>query len=427
MTGPELATANYNNQELPLPVILANHIADKHLKDHKIKAPERNNLFHVAREFKLNEGKNALYPVFQEFYLDPKFNQPNEVIRKLSLLPFHLVITSNPDQCFIEAYKDKKEKMGINFNSGFYDYKGFTKETEVGTLDKPLIYGLYGSPDEPDSLVTTEETFLDYLINFIGRKPALPSDILVELKKPNKIFLFLGFGFDNWYLRVILHLILDKNRDNPCFALEEFNTAELDSFDQTKRFYKQFNILILESNIKKFVADLSDKYDKSTAGKKITTVRASNFEGDLPRIFICHSSENKDFAATLTKRLSDEGFEPWLDKRDLEGGDTYKTEIKSIIEEQTDYFLVLLGKEMTKKGRSFFWFEINTAISVFNEMNQNENKFIIPVQFEDEDIKLKILKDIHYVRLAKNGKIIESAIKELVNTVKRDRQLNQRK
>ena len=56
-------------------------------------------------------------------------------------------------------------------------------------------------------LVLTEADLIDYLVQIIKGEPPIPDKVRFILADPYASFLFLGFGFHNWYLRVLLKVL----------------------------------------------------------------------------------------------------------------------------------------------------------------------------------------------------------------------------
>jgi hypothetical protein len=69
--------------------------------------------------------------------------------------------------------------------------------------EHPLVYHLFGRLDSPESLVLTQNDYLDYLS--WARNPTaqipMPDQILAALH--NHALLFLGFGVNDWTFRVM--------------------------------------------------------------------------------------------------------------------------------------------------------------------------------------------------------------------------------
>ena len=79
-----------------------------------------------------------------------------------------------------------------------------------------------------------------------------------------------------------------------------------------------------------------------------------------PRVFISYASEDADQARRLWDGLDRAGFEVWLDKVRLEGGDRWDPAIEQAID-QSDYVLVLQSRALVAKVDSYVNKEIALA------------------------------------------------------------------
>jgi hypothetical protein len=101
------------------------------------------------------------------------------------------------------------------------------------------------------------------------------------------------------------------------------------------------------------------------------------------QIFLCHASEDKNTALDIYEHLRQEGFKPWLDKKDLLPGQFWREEIPKAIK-ASDFVLVFLSKvSVSKKG--FVQKEFKLALEVLDEMPESRI-FVIPVRIDNCEI-----------------------------------------
>ncbi len=74
------------------------------------------------------------------------------------------------------------------------------------TPERPLVYHLFGSLSDSDSIVLTEDNYFDFLIGFTGNKDLIPGAVRRALA--DSALLFLGFQMDEWNFRVLFRSIL---------------------------------------------------------------------------------------------------------------------------------------------------------------------------------------------------------------------------
>ena len=70
-------------------------------------------------------------------------------------------------------------------------------------------------------LVLTETDLIDYLVNIVSGNPKVPDRVRCILNNPRSSFLFLGFGFHNWYLRVLLQVLSVYGHNDKPIAFED--------------------------------------------------------------------------------------------------------------------------------------------------------------------------------------------------------------
>jgi CHAT domain/SIR2-like domain len=74
------------------------------------------------------------------------------------------------------------------------------------TRENPLVYHLFGTTDEPSSLVVTEDHYFAWLTEWIRRsEKGIPSCVSTALT--DRSLLFLGYHLDDWEFRVLLQSV----------------------------------------------------------------------------------------------------------------------------------------------------------------------------------------------------------------------------
>jgi TIR domain len=115
------------------------------------------------------------------------------------------------------------------------------------------------------------------------------------------------------------------------------------------------------------------------------------------KVFLCHSSGDKEAVRDLYKRLRADGFKPWLDEEDLVGGQNWDPEIKKAVQ-NSHVFMVCLSK--TSVGRTgYVQKEIKVALDAA-DLRPEGTIFIVPVRLEECDVPER-LAHIHYLDLFK--------------------------
>jgi hypothetical protein len=82
-------------------------------------------------------------------------------------------------------------------------------------VDRPLVYHLHGNIAGPQSLVLTEDDYVEFLINLtVGRtngyRGILPEPVVAALARP---LLFIGYSLEDWNFRVIFRGMLRETAE----------------------------------------------------------------------------------------------------------------------------------------------------------------------------------------------------------------------
>jgi hypothetical protein len=129
----------------------------------------------------------------------------------LAQLPFRIYITANPDSLLETAliavgkepvvqvcrWNDEMAQAALGDDADF--------EPEIR---RPLVYHLFGTFEDAESLVLTEDDYFNFLTGMAKNKDQIPSAVLADLSRTG--LLFLGFHVEEWDFRVLLHSILDQ-------------------------------------------------------------------------------------------------------------------------------------------------------------------------------------------------------------------------
>lgn len=406
MLGPDAAVEEVNGKHYPLTEILAGRLAkkiDPSIKEHIAVS----DLFQVAQYYSMEPGKKDLIARVKAFY-EARENLTTGLHRNLAALPFYFTITTNPDNMFPTALREaKKEPV-----TGLYNFNNKKQEpVKITTDGNPLVFYLYGNIAEPKSLLLTEKDLLDFLVALISKNPALQDNIRGELQNEDKSFLFFGFGFRRWCLRILLHVLQGSRKNSRSFALEQFIPLNSNELMQTVFFFKKSDhkIHIFKQDFNTFAEELRRRYEQCTPGQISSQV--SSARG--PRVFISYTGKDKEYAASLYKKLEEAGLKPWLDKENLRGGDDWYDVIEKTVKEEIDYFIVLQSKALHERIESYVFEEIKHALKRKDRFRTGI-RFIFPVKIGDCPLEEK-LKHIQTVDLTD-----EANFDRLVSDIKRD-------
>ena len=132
--------------------------------------------------------------------------------RVLARLPLSIFITANPGDLLGEALRavGKDPQVEIcRWNEVLDDLPSVfdnTQEHYEPSIERPLVYHLFGRISEEDSVVLTEDDYIRWLIGVTANKESIPVVLRDALAETG--LLFLGFGIDDWDFRMLLRYIM---------------------------------------------------------------------------------------------------------------------------------------------------------------------------------------------------------------------------
>lgn len=372
----------------------------------------------VAQQYEDAEGfgAHALRALAEKFYKSPHF-APSQTHAALAALPFSLILTTNQDNLLTRALKEAgKDPIVCRYN-----LRGDKRDNpEIGlpgSPQSPLVFHLFGDAQEPASLVLSENDLLDFLIAIVSERPPLPNSLVHALKRVGQSFLFVGFGIKNWYLRILLKIlvrVLELNRTGETIATEPLRGLSQYDREQTVLFYRRgTHIEVEDTDIPAFLNELSRRIAAEGG-----IVEQAVPVGPRPRVFISYAREDNDLAVKVFDTLQKSGFEPWFDKESLSGGDLWN---ERILEElgATDFTLVLYTPALCAKTDSY----VNKEINLARQRALNvRGSFLIPLQTAEIAAEDRIHELSDYQEMLLRPASFDDDISKVISTMRRDYQ-----
>jgi len=194
--------------------------------------------------FKDDTEQMLVYYKIIEYY---KQQKPNHIHKIISQIPFNLIFSTSPDLLLKKAF----DEQGMNANFGYYSKSKKLDKIDKPTKLNPLIFNIFGSITDDESLIFTHNDLFDYLFSILGSN-SLPTDLMNELQSARN-FIFIGFKFDRWYLKLIFKLL----------KIQESNKAKRNAFTEqinTDSVYSNlFKIQFIENKTEEFLNALLEK------------------------------------------------------------------------------------------------------------------------------------------------------------------------
>ncbi|MCU1246247.1 MAG: hypothetical protein JWN02_2157 [Acidobacteria bacterium] len=216
--GPRVAVRPDDPGREPLDLLLARELVESVGLTGAEGDASSANLHRAADLFyRTNHDRVELDVAVQDFY-EREASGTTDFHRDLAKLPFRLCISASPDSLMLSAFAAE----GKAPQKGYYGFRPIpTPRLASPTVERPIVYHLFGHHEEAKSLVLTEGDLIEFLVAVVRGTPAVPDQVRSILADPSASFLFIGFGFHNWYLRVLLQVLQVYGHQSKAIAFED--------------------------------------------------------------------------------------------------------------------------------------------------------------------------------------------------------------
>ncbi|HMG92325.1 MAG TPA: SIR2 family protein [Chryseolinea sp.] len=157
----------------------------------------------------------------------------------LALLPFSMVINTNPDNIFEQTVNSASP------DKVWSSYYRFSNEVVDGQKpfdplrNKIIEYNIFGSFKNIHSILFTEADYVAFTKNILQRTPPLPNEVIACFDE-TKYYMFLGFEFSLWHLKILLEaltIIRTEGRSISIYMDNPLSHHELEYFDKEFKFH----------------------------------------------------------------------------------------------------------------------------------------------------------------------------------------------
>ncbi len=197
--------------------------------------------------FSSPEEKTRIFKEVIDFF---EGRTDEDIIRRISEIPFNVIVSINPDISLKRFFVQK------NYPHVFeYFDKNYKKDiAETPTISKPLFYNLFGSVTNLETLILTHDELFEYFRALMGNN-LLPQELRTALETA-KDYIFLGFQFDKWYIQLILSLLKLNDKKYNFVRYASANTMD----NETKSLcINHFRIEFIGPDNNEFIYTLHEK------------------------------------------------------------------------------------------------------------------------------------------------------------------------
>ena len=136
---------------------------------------------------------------------------------RLAGLHLPIYITTNYDDFMARAVRARTQKAArveiCRWHDRLVDSLGKYRRDEP-TEDDPLVFHLHGHLETPESLLVTEDDYIDFMVSLANRGPkdvpVLPHWVRRALARTS--LLFIGYGLEDWNFRVLMRHLMKQQK-----------------------------------------------------------------------------------------------------------------------------------------------------------------------------------------------------------------------
>jgi len=220
--------------------------------------------------------KEEILKQFFDNAAPPDFSDPDEPHRVLACLPLPIYMTTNYDHFMTQALESQHknpQRALCRWNRFVRDQPCVFDEHDP-TPEEPVVFHLHGCKDIPESLVLTEDDYLDFLVNISGDQHMLHPRIQKALAGTS--LLFMGYSLADWDFRVLFRGLVMSTESSlrrisvtvqlPPMAGDDSDTTQERVQSYLTEYFGQIQILVYWGTARQFAAELRQRWEDFSHG-----------------------------------------------------------------------------------------------------------------------------------------------------------------
>lgn len=258
-------------------------------EEHKFPLGEISDLTRVAEFLAVTHG--PMFPKRKITGLLNKASIPDSIFEKddephglLAQLPLPVYVTTNYDDLMVRALRLKGKRphrelcRWNNKAQALSETSVFADPSFEPTKDDPVVYHLHGHSELPDSLVLTEDDYIDFLIRFGEDQNLLPPRIKEAFS--TSAVLFLGYRLADMNFRVLFRALsrfLEEGSAEVHLSVQLAPLSqEMKPEDRSRalayltKYYDRLNIRVYWGTCQQFAKELRQKLKDSATPSSST-------------------------------------------------------------------------------------------------------------------------------------------------------------
>jgi hypothetical protein len=201
----------------------------------------------------------------------PDFTVPDELHGVLAELPLPVYMTTNYDDFMMQALesRDKDPKRELCRWNQLVKGQPSIFESEPGfnpTPANPVVFHLHGNDKVPESLVLTEDDYLDFLVNISRDQTLLPPRIQEALAGAS--LLFLGYGMADWSFRVLFRGLITSIEPSlrRISVIVQLPPALEEAQDYLGNYFNRMDVRVYWGTLREYAAELRQRWKEFSNG-----------------------------------------------------------------------------------------------------------------------------------------------------------------
>lgn len=249
---------------------LGGDIAREWAKQHDYPLEDASNLISVAQFLALKNDrmfpKEQIVKMFKDSK-SPDYSDPTEPHHVLASLPLPIYVTTNYDnfmtQALLRQDKDARQEL-CRWNRYVKDLPSAFDNGFIPTTANPVVFHLHGHNPVAESLVLTEDDYMDFLVNISGDEKLIPP--LIQKAFTGTSMLFIGYRIADWNFRVLLRSLsryMELSLQRTHFAVITPPAASDDlrakAQDYLSEYYENIDVRVYWGTAADFVSELRQR------------------------------------------------------------------------------------------------------------------------------------------------------------------------
>jgi hypothetical protein len=157
------------------------------------------NLQRVALFYEIRRSRRQLVEAIKNAVQAGK--EPSPVVRALAELNFPRVITTNYDQLFEDGLRLAGKRPRTSVYNPRKDNP--TEDPPSPTPESPIVYKLHGDIDKGDTVVVTDEDYIQFLYRMLDKDLYNPVPLKLKADLTERTTLFVGYSLLDYNLRLL--------------------------------------------------------------------------------------------------------------------------------------------------------------------------------------------------------------------------------